>query len=77
MNAFSIPLGEMVGKAELTEFFRDDPEGVLDFVEMLGTERDLRYARLLPFKGRIDVLWDVIQRQLSDAGKSPAAGQPH
>jgi len=69
MNAFSIPLGEMVDKAQMAEFFRDDPEGVLEFIEMLGAEKDLRYARLLPFNGQIDALWGLIQKQLTDAGK--------
>ncbi len=71
------PLKEMVDKAELAEFFRDAPEDVLEFIAMLGTERDLRYAHFLPFNGQIDALWTLIQEQLSDAGKSPAAGRPH
>lgn len=75
MNAFLIPLGEMVGRAELAEFFQDDSEGVLEFIELLGTERDLRYARLLPFARQVDVLWDILQRQLSGVGKSRAAGR--
>lgn len=69
MNALMIPLGEMVDKAELAAFFKDDQEGVLDFIEMLGTDRDLHYARFMPFAGQIDALWELIQKQLTDAGK--------
>ncbi len=69
MNALVVSLKEMVGKAELAEFFRDDPESVLDFIEMLGSERDRRIAHHLPFRGRVDVLWDALQRQLKNDGK--------
>ncbi len=65
-----IPLSEMVGRAELEDHFRDAPaDDVLAFVEMLGTERDLKIARLLPFKGRIALLWDLMQKHLKASGE--------
>lgn len=60
-----ISLGEMVGRAELENHFRDAPaDDILEFIEMLGTERDLRIARHLPFRGRVDVLWELLKQQL-------------
>lgn len=70
MNAFMIPLGEMVGRAELEDYFRETPEEVLVYIELLGgSDRDVRLAPILPFPGRIAILWDLIQARLKDAGK--------
>jgi hypothetical protein len=64
MNALMASLGEMVSRAELENHFKDAPEDILAYIEMLGTARDLRAARVLPPKGRVDLLWELIQRTL-------------
>jgi hypothetical protein len=47
---------------ELLSFFRDDPPLALEYIEILGDERELRIARFLPLAGQIDILRDILSR---------------
>jgi len=55
----------MVGRNELDDFFHDDPEGVVEFIDLIGTERDVQLARLLPPTARVDLLWALVQNALA------------
>lgn len=53
--------GSMVSVDELAEHFRDDPEELLGFIEALGSEREARLARFLPFRMQVETLWQLLR----------------
>ncbi len=51
----------MVSVDELAEFFDGDAESVLDFIESIGTPRDVAVARFLPFSSRVVMLHQLVR----------------